>query len=1049
MSSPPLPLQSKVAITAIRGLIVGTSCSLLLIAEDRRRRINNARSAIYNGQRIKAARNYRSGGAELALALEEEVLLDAESLHLTPQTVAKSARNQGNDWVRPPRLGLHGGAPGASDTERSIIPDLGVVDHASVGAGTLQTSNSEGKDLANLHVRASPLRQNERAVRLRELSKTRGARAQASAVKTFAFPKLEDVIGVIEDAVGTKDPRRLAVAVQLVPQAIRARQGSESVDNSLRQAATHLCLACLDLGRADEARQLLRSIVDQGPLSEEAYMELKPFDLIEQLLDELEKLSSCETNVKREKLGLAVALFLPTLTQKPRAGNDRALDIARRLLAYSFAAGQLGHVEQLYWRSLAYTENRNDYQHTAWFISNLHQHGEYRPAIKIFLLNYAKLTPDADSFYAAGDVVVDSVTASFSYKVEQVLKALLQLQSRTSLPLKTVWVIKLLEAHWKRHADFSKTECLFQTLSSGLDSAVRHPDGVYRMMMEIAFDAGRPELAESYFSQLVRQRPELASNVRLLALLAEHKAKLGDWDGVWKTFSDMNLESEEDRIACGRAFVPILKHYSRIHTITETENFIKPFVDELGVPITSYTMTFMANQYGSVRDLESLLQWLKYCADSGVEVNATMSNTILTNCRLRWKFAFKDLRHIFLKLRALSPGLVDQKTEYTLRNAAVSATHGRAAVRRILSLGGHANKRAFQGKSAAVSDILQEMKEQLSFGRPGQCLRIYKRAISIGMPFSSRALCIAVQASLKAYPDDVSNAYRLVQRAQQDGADVSSAAVPIMVEQMRIIKRTTAKKSWVHAINKAVEQLQAKQIKVSDFVLNLAGMTLLNGGYFAEAAEFALKAAEVSSSSQPCYNMHNFTILSSACAELGDVDGLRWAIDKAKSSEYWTGHHCLRTLKRIRRRMVSSLQMREAPSVAAAREVIVAAIADALEARRKLREEREILGREVMEIMKKAAVDEAAHGSAAGHIEPFGLDGGFKAETGSDSGVDVLSDPGLDRSDRDGLDGPSSAEDMSSDEDFTALDYRRPPMRPPPQKHLGVRRKHSVGALSG
>ena len=72
--SSPLPVPSKAALTALRGLVVGTSCTLALIAEDRRRRIRNALTAIENGERIRQAKNYNTGGAALAVALEEESL---------------------------------------------------------------------------------------------------------------------------------------------------------------------------------------------------------------------------------------------------------------------------------------------------------------------------------------------------------------------------------------------------------------------------------------------------------------------------------------------------------------------------------------------------------------------------------------------------------------------------------------------------------------------------------------------------------------------------------------------------------------------------------------------------------------------------------------------------------------------------------------------------------------------------------------------------------------------------------------------------------------
>ena len=81
---PPLPIPSKAALRALRGLILGTSCSLALIAEDRRRRINHALRILENGERVKAARSYRADAAVLALE-EEATLLDSSLFRLHPR----------------------------------------------------------------------------------------------------------------------------------------------------------------------------------------------------------------------------------------------------------------------------------------------------------------------------------------------------------------------------------------------------------------------------------------------------------------------------------------------------------------------------------------------------------------------------------------------------------------------------------------------------------------------------------------------------------------------------------------------------------------------------------------------------------------------------------------------------------------------------------------------------------------------------------------------------------------------------------------------------
>lgn len=52
-------VPKRVALTALQGLVVGTSCTLLFVIEDRRRRIDQARRAVHNAQKIRSARQYR------------------------------------------------------------------------------------------------------------------------------------------------------------------------------------------------------------------------------------------------------------------------------------------------------------------------------------------------------------------------------------------------------------------------------------------------------------------------------------------------------------------------------------------------------------------------------------------------------------------------------------------------------------------------------------------------------------------------------------------------------------------------------------------------------------------------------------------------------------------------------------------------------------------------------------------------------------------------------------------------------------------------------
>ena len=68
-----LRVPKKAALTALRGLIAGTSCTLLLVTEDRRRRINQARSAIENAEKLCLVKQYHATRSALHQELAELV----------------------------------------------------------------------------------------------------------------------------------------------------------------------------------------------------------------------------------------------------------------------------------------------------------------------------------------------------------------------------------------------------------------------------------------------------------------------------------------------------------------------------------------------------------------------------------------------------------------------------------------------------------------------------------------------------------------------------------------------------------------------------------------------------------------------------------------------------------------------------------------------------------------------------------------------------------------------------------------------------------------
>jgi hypothetical protein len=91
MTNPPAPLPSVAATRALRGLLLGTTCSLGLVLEDRRRRISTLRNRLKNAEKLKSHERYHAGGAAAILERFEQTSDPAWLPTNLPETMSSSA----------------------------------------------------------------------------------------------------------------------------------------------------------------------------------------------------------------------------------------------------------------------------------------------------------------------------------------------------------------------------------------------------------------------------------------------------------------------------------------------------------------------------------------------------------------------------------------------------------------------------------------------------------------------------------------------------------------------------------------------------------------------------------------------------------------------------------------------------------------------------------------------------------------------------------------------------------------------------------------------
>jgi hypothetical protein len=968
-----------VAVTAIRGLIVGTTCSLALLTEDRRRRISNAQNVIQNGDRIRSAKNYRSGGAELALAIEEDaVLFDPYPVRVrwTEAQLQGLGRTRAKEegWGERTQRELAGGPRQVQQPEsvehtrgQEVETNNEQVVRKPKAFGRARTWREKPKSMIQPLPILDPTTDMARST-LNDRSRTSTSSATTLlATTSLAFPEMEEITALVEQCAATRDVRQVDHVILLVLQALGPEVGrGGELGEPLVKAAALLVRTCQEMGRFDAAANILNEVLRCGQLKENDYYDFRPLDLLEHgLLPELD--GNCPNGrVDARKLALATDLYLPQFVNDPQTRTDRGFAIGRRLLELSFAAGWKEKMDSIYWRCLVHRQD--DFEFTQWFITQLHRNGDYKRAIKFFLLTYPKMSPSQASIRETGNVVVASVAAARGMKARHGLQTLAQLCS-SSHPMASEWVTKLLECDWERRRDFDKTMELYNHLGDrggrGLQGVVTCPRDVYRVMVDIASRAGRPDMTELILKQAAVDIPTLATDAHVVGTRALIKARSGDWAAVERDFQSIkDQDNSPDDIA--QAFSPILKVYAQTHTITQTDEFLRHYVSHVGVPICKRTATFMAKEYGAVRDGESLVAWLEYCVEAGFTIDAAFTNSILSNCRTNWKLPFRDLRRLYERIRELGGGYTDRNTERIMFDAAVAQSKREPVDFRVRRLKVKIPQSlALAGRCYSGQEVLLSMKERLAVGRPQQALLIYRRARNKGLDLAAEAHRLAIKVNLALDGGNIEGAYAVLADAQKQGQDTRNWAIPILSAQLAQVSGSLTNEQKYLAIREILDGLEERKIRVSDAMLNMAAHTCLTIKHTMGAIKLATMAAEThhnptATTTTPakadnlCYNMYNFSVLVQAFARTVDVGMLRFVVARARTNLYWTEMFCRTALKHAKKTLD---QKNDTPRVEEAREIISQALEETKVKRKELADDRVELQRDMFGILQKAAME--------------------------------------------------------------------------------------------
>ena len=153
------PVPSRAAVNALRGLAFTTSCTVILLAEERRRRLKIAQAAVDNAKKLHTARNNRRAAALADQLIWDDGAVDPNydiraTLHLPHRRRKRSSTNSNDDFRVSPRLDNNNGKPRrehARDQPVGRVNDQSSHDFIREATATLSISTRDrGSQIAQL-----------------------------------------------------------------------------------------------------------------------------------------------------------------------------------------------------------------------------------------------------------------------------------------------------------------------------------------------------------------------------------------------------------------------------------------------------------------------------------------------------------------------------------------------------------------------------------------------------------------------------------------------------------------------------------------------------------------------------------------------------------------------------------------------------------------------------------------------------------------------------------------------------------------------------------
>jgi pentatricopeptide repeat protein len=946
-------VPSKGALRTLRHIALGTSCTVAfgagLITEDRRRRIHTAREASENARLLKKSRKYHSAGPSVAATFEEQV---ENYCKYGPWKEGDKQRILDPDWDGAPPSGVSSKQTSHLEAEAGLDASgstpttprqFGRIDVAKVINWKLwdpvvDPKVSEVTDSILWNPEESPkvdgvkdsvLWEPTGSAKIGEVRPVRSIRPARSVRSARSIrpgqyiPQIDEHIrqfeflneGKSSRKMDKKIPSQTQLATQMstllrnpggtgatrIMEAVsafhRVFQGDilgQAVNHGLLDACILLAQECDYYDKMDVFIPVLSKILSCGhPIDEESLYKLHASKAIARLLEQSGyRHADHQVVTSVDKLKHAVAIFIVKTCEKPKPLPMELRDVGLQLCTATLRADLYELTEAVYWRLLCARTDGTASELECLILAE-HRRAFWDQVLHHFSKYFSRSVPNQNQLYTVVSAAIDSALELGRIdKAEEVLLTASQMARNGNLRTSTKWHLRVLGEHWRTTRDIGTTQALFDRLEVFIEQT-SHPQAMYSAIIQFCIEAGSESEARQYLERLTQLGDGNNIDIRTCGHLALAKAMKNDWAGVKADFCLMKKFAKGSIREHSGVFVPILKLFVASHDVGQVEDFVRLYLETLGVVPNQYIFNIMVDTYCKAGELSKIPQWIEYVREHGLQIDAVTFNIILSRCRRQWAAHPDDLFQLYKETKEKIGTIFDSTTIQILRRAAISsATPRRAAslLRQVKPPTGVPN----------CEKIESEMCRAFGQGNDTKVLKSYKFAMRTGKRVSRQGFSIAVKASIRSAVDgNLNSAIKLITEARCRGFDILPSMAHLLLHQVNTSNCNGD--DFVSLVKHTLAEFDKRGLPITIFVASKVVGELNDRGRPQEAVMLWNTLASHDHIARQPMDLVLLTVLLRSYIMLSDVAGIRWAMTVVVENNIIPDTHFKQVVKNAKR----------------------------------------------------------------------------------------------------------------------------------------------------